>query len=158
MNLIEIIKYDLNLIEQWRYSGEVVLRKPDRVVIEAYFDRSDVQVANLLLAQHDRFLEIYFQDRWYNIYQVYAGNSSQLKGWYCNITRPPRLTDTEISYIDLALDLVVLPNGEQTVLDADEFQQLELRDHEKKQALSALKELQALFHQNQAAFNIIDLS
>jgi protein associated with RNAse G/E len=158
MNSIEIIKYDLNHIEQWRYSGKVVLRKPGRVIIEAYFDRSDVQVAGLLLSRHDRFLEIYFQDRWYNIYQVYAGNSSRIKGWYCNITRPPILTKTEISYIDLALDLVVLPDGEQTVLDANEFEQLDLQDHEKKQALAALEELQALVHQNYTSFNIIELN
>ena len=53
-----------------------------------------------------------------------------------------------ISYVDLALDLWVAPDGTQTVLDKDEFAALDLDEDTRLQAWSALQELQILFAEN----------
>jgi protein associated with RNAse G/E len=54
----------------------------------------------------------------------------------------------EISYVDLALDLWVAPDGTQTVLDENEFAGLDLDSETRCQARAALKELQAHFSNN----------
>ncbi|MCX6034611.1 MAG: DUF402 domain-containing protein [Chloroflexi bacterium] len=53
-----------------------------------------------------------------------------------------------LSYMDLALDLWVAPDGMQTVLDEDEFAALDLDAETRQQALAALEELQKLFAAN----------
>ena len=53
----------------------------------------------------------------------------------------------EISYVDLALDLIVFPDGRQLVLDKDEFTSLEIPEHIRRNALSALTDLQTKFSQ-----------
>jgi protein associated with RNAse G/E len=53
-----------------------------------------------------------------------------------------------ISYIDLALDLWVTPDGKQAVLDEDEFSQMELDEQTRAQVYSALAELQAFFRES----------
>ena len=68
-----------------------------------------------------------------------------MKGWYCNITEPAEILDGAVSYMDLAIDLLVYPDGRQLVLDMDEFAALELTDYQRHKALDALKELQHLF-------------
>jgi len=54
----------------------------------------------------------------------------------------------EISYVDLALDLWVAPDGTQTVLDENEFAALNLDTETRYQARAALEELQARFLNN----------
>ena len=72
---------------------------------------------------------------------------NQFKGWYCNIGKPAIIEDDFISYVDLALDLWVSANGEQTVLDEDELDALNLDDDLKQKAYDGLKELQQLIKQ-----------
>ncbi len=68
-----------------------------------------------------------------------------LKGWYCNVGKPAVIEDGILSYVDLALDLWVSPDGKQTVLDEDEFKALELDEELKAGALKGLDELKELF-------------
>jgi protein associated with RNAse G/E len=55
------------------------------------------------------------------------------------------IRDDSISYIDLALDLWVTPDGQQTILDEDEFAGLDLDGKTTTQALAALGSLQSWF-------------
>ena len=97
--------------------------------------------------QGDRFIETYYTDRWYNIFEVHDREDDRLKGWYCNIAKPAVMEAGErISYVDLALDLWVAPDGTQTVLDEDEFAALALDAETRSKALRGLEELQALFY------------
>ncbi len=70
--------------------------------------------------------------------------SEVIKGWYCNVCYPPEIVDGEIRYVDLALDLLVYPDGTQQVLDEDEFESLNLPPEVEEQALRALEELKRL--------------
>ena len=50
-----------------------------------------------------------------------------------------------VSYRDLALDLLVFPDGKQIVLDEDEFEALQIPQADKDEAIAALRELQLKF-------------
>jgi predicted RNA-binding protein associated with RNAse of E/G family len=53
--------------------------------------------------------------------------------------------DGIVWYIDLALDLWVSATGEQTVLDEDEFEKLDLSEELRSGALNGLNQLKQLF-------------
>jgi len=129
----------------WQYEGQVLRREPNAIVLEAYFNRPDMPFMDVVLKENDRFVETFYSDRWYNIFEIYDRDDGKLKGWYCNVGRPAVHTDGAVSYVDLALDLWVSADGKQSVLDEDEFNDLSLSDSERENALNALAELQRLF-------------
>ena len=131
-------------VETWRYAGEVLAFRGDRVILEALFNRADLPFLDLTLARGDRFTEAYFSDRWYNIYEIHDGRTSQLKGWYCNVSYPAEFSPGQVDYVDLALDLWVYPSGRQVILDEDQFTALVLSEPARIHARQALGELQHL--------------
>jgi predicted RNA-binding protein associated with RNAse of E/G family len=142
---ITVLKLDPQGRETWRYHAQVIQSLPDRVVLEAHFDREDRQFHGMPLRRGDRFLETYFTDRWYNIYEIHAREDDTLRGWYCNVGKPALLDGDCLSYVDLALDLLVFPDGRQVVLDEDEFISQDLSAADRLQALAALEELKRIF-------------
>jgi len=140
-----IIKNDHLGQEVWHYDGLLLERSQKGLLFEARFNRSDLEFNGMLLKEKDLFLELYLYDKYFNIYQIYDRDSGALKGWYCNVTRPIRIGDNQISYDDLALDLLVFPDGRRMVLDEDEFEELSLDEDLRDRALSGLKELLTLF-------------
>ena len=145
MPAIIVLKLDAQGRETWRYHGEVVRSLADRVVLEAHFDREDRLFHGMPLRRGDRFVETYFTDRWYNIYEIHAREDDSLRGWYCNVGKPALLDGDCLSYVDLALDLLVFPDGRQVVLDEDEFLKLDISPADRQQALAALAELKQVF-------------
>ncbi len=146
-SLISIVKQNLQGQETWRYQGRIVSHEGRRIVLEAFFDREDMNFHGMLLCRGDRFLETYYTDRWYNIFEIFSRTDGNLRGWYCNVSTPARLSDGMLTYRDLALDLLVFPDGRQIVLDEDEFDGLELSAHDRQQARTALQLLQDQFAQ-----------
>lgn len=142
---VDVIKRNTENKETWRYSGQVLRRWPNAVLLEARFNREDTPFHGIILRRDDRFVEIYYSDRWYNIFEIHDRGDDHLKGWYCNVCRPAEFADGQISYVDLALDLLVYPDGRQLVLDEDEFAALRLDEASLAKALASLRDLQALF-------------
>jgi uncharacterized protein len=140
-----VIKCNVSGEETWRYPARVLRRKPGAVLIEAFFNRPDTPFHGIMLGQGDRFIEAYYSQRWYNLYEIHDRNDDRLKGWYCNVTLPAQIDEDRISYVDLALDLLVYPDGKQLVLDEDEFGELEITPEIRTQALNALQALRVLF-------------
>ena len=132
----------------WEYKGVVLRREPNLVVLEALFNRPDMPFMDVVFKQNDRFVETFYNDRWYNIFEIYDRDDRQIKGWYCNIGKPALIEEDVVSYMDLALDLWVSVNGTQTVLDEDEFNELNLNEELKTGALKGLEELKLLFKNN----------
>ena len=145
MNQIQVLKLDLSGAVVWKYAGTVIRRRPHRVTLEAPFDIDRVPVADAVLRRGDRFVETYYDRRMYNVFRVFDGPRGPLKGWYCNISRPALLGSTTVSWVDLALDLWVGPDGAQFVLDQNEFDALELSLPERHEALATLAALQRTF-------------
>lgn len=143
---LTVIKLDYLGRETWRYNGQLIERGENHIILKAYFDHQEYSFEGLLLRKGDLFIESFFNDRWYNIFEIYNAIDEKLKGWYCNIGWPASFQNHTISYRDLALDLLVFPNGNQTILDRDEFEALPLSRNVRQQAESALKNLQEYFN------------
>jgi len=142
---IIVIKKNVEGQETWRYSGRVLERRANWLRLEAFFNRPDTPFHGVLLANGDRFIETYYTDRWYNIFEIHDRRTDELKGWYCNVTRPAVIEPGQLSYVDLALDLLVYPDKRMLVLDEDEFARLPLDESTIRQARSSLDELIQLF-------------
>ena len=145
MRTITVIKQNYLGQETLRYPGKLLKLVPHEIVIEAYFDRDETMVEGIILNRGDRFIESYYDNRWYNIFEIRDRVDDHIKGWYCNICYPTAINEDSIAYRDLALDLLVYPDGNQLVLDEDEFSSLPLPPKVQTAARQALHELQLLF-------------
>lgn len=143
---IKVIKQDYAGRAVLQYTGSVLARHEDRIVIEAFFDRESTPVDEIILCHGDRFIETYFSDRWFNIYEIHEQKDQAIKAWYCNVSFPAEISNEAVYYRDLALDLLVYPDGRQTVLDKEEFTRLPISEDVRSQALRALEHLQKRFN------------
>ncbi len=139
---MKVLKKNLADEVTWQYEGVVLSREENAVTLEALFNRDDMPFMDIVLKRNDRFVETFYSDRWYNIFEIYDRDDNQFKGWYCNIGKPAIFDDDSISYVDLALDLWVSADGKQTILDEDELEELNLEEELKKKVYESLKELQ----------------
>lgn len=146
---LEILKLDITRRETWRYPARLLVREPNAVIIEAFFNRDDLPFNGITLGRGDRFVEKFFADRWYNIFEIHDRQDDRLKAWYCNVCLPSEIQERHVAYVDLALDLLVFSDGRQIVLDEDEFDLLPLDEHTRKKALEALVELQYIMRSPQ---------
>ena len=151
-NQVVVIKLSPARQEIWRYTGTILKREPHVVQLEALFNREDMLFHGIVLGKGDRFVEIFYDDRWYNIFEIHDREDGRLKGWYCNICLPAEFMEGEVRYVDLALDLLVYPDGNQLVLDEDEFEMMQLEAEIQTQARSALRDLQTLFSRLKGVF------
>jgi len=133
------------------YPGRVLRRDGHTVVLRTGWDRAPLDLGFVVLEPGDRWTEYFYDDRWYNIFEICASDG-RLKGWYCNVTRPARIGAGEVAAEDLALDLWVGPDGETRVLDEDEFAALGLNPVEREAARRALAELEAMVAQGMDPF------
>lgn len=143
-NKVIIIKLNTQFKETWRYIGHILKQGSNSLLIEAYFNRKSLSFHGITLKKNDRFIEVYYNDRWYNIFEIHDRNDDHLKAWYCNVSTPAVFSPGQITYVDLALDVLAFPNGNYLVLDKDEFKALPLEDKTRAKALDALDTLIAM--------------
>ncbi len=110
----------------YTWSGHVAEVDREKLVIEAVFQAGHRDLGYVVFEMGDLFFEFYYFQRWFNIEQVYS-TDGDLKGWYCNIAMPPAISDYEISFVDLAADVFVYPDGRYLLLDQEEFE-ADIRD------------------------------
>lgn len=142
---MKVLKKDLADEVTWQYEGVELHRDENSITVEAFFNRDDMPFQEIVLKRNDRFVETFYTDKWYNIFEIYDRDDGKLKGWYCNITKPAVIEDGQVSYVDLALDLWVSADGRQTVLDEDELEELTLDVELKRKAFAGLRELKQYF-------------
>jgi predicted RNA-binding protein associated with RNAse of E/G family len=140
---MKVLKKNLADEVTWQYEGVVLSRDENSVTLEALFNRDDMLFMDIVLKRNDRFVEKFYSDRWYNIFEIYDRDDNRFKGWYCNIGKPAIIADDCVSYVDLALDLWVSVDGKQTVLDEDELEDLNLDGALKQKAYDGLAELKS---------------
>jgi hypothetical protein len=155
--MTDITVYKCNHLGEvvYSYRGQVVEDGPGRVCLQAPFSRPDVDLGYVVMRQGDLFTEWYFADRWYNVFQIADVDTAQLKGWYCNITRPARISADTVSADDLQLDVFVSPDGTLILLDEDEFDALNLSAEERMEALRAVEAIRTAVNERTAPFNQI---
>jgi len=152
------LKLDHEGKEVWRYNGAVLERTSTSIQLEAFFNRDRVDLNYVVFERGDRFVEYFYTDRWYNIFAVYAAQSNQLKGWYCNFARPAVIADDRLQQEDLALDLWVYPDRRMLVLDEDEFAALPLLAVEREAVSAALTELQKRVSEACPPFDVLSVN
>ena len=145
---IKVLKKNLAGEVTWEYEGVVLRREENAVILEAPFNRDDIPFMGIVLKRNDRFVETFYTDKWYNIFEIYDRDDGLLKGYYCNIGKPAVIEDGVVTYVDLALDLWVAVDGKQTVLDEDEFEEMQSDADTRARARAALEELKARFNHN----------
>jgi hypothetical protein len=152
MSQVTVRKLDHTGQEVFSYPGRVLQRDGSAIALRTFWDRASLDIGYVVLEPGDRWTERFYADRWYNIFEIRA-DSGRLKGWYCNVTRPARITASEVTAEDLALDLWVAPNGDMLTLDEDEFAELPLSSTERERARHALVELQTQVAQRVPPFD-----
>src|SRR5919109_171181 len=108
---IKVLKKNLSGEVVYEYEGELLHRDENSVTLEALFNRDDMPFMDVIFKKNDRFVEYYYSNRWYNIFEIHDRDDDSLKGWYCNIGMPAVIEDGIVSYVDLALDLWVSLDG-----------------------------------------------
>ncbi len=145
MSEVTVVKCNHLGEEVFRWSAKVLERRATHVLVEAQFGLENHFMGEISLEPGDRFLETYYSDRWYNHYEVHARQDDRLKCWYCNLAYPADLGEETITFRDLALDLLVLPDGRQQILDESEFEALDISPEDRQKTLTALNELKSEF-------------
>ncbi len=153
---LTVKKLNLNRELVIAYEGTVIARTADTIVLEACFQRETLDLGYAVFEHHDRFVEHFFADRWYNIFEIHSVQDDHLKGWYCNIAQPAVFGENVIEQIDLALDVWIDPDGAYRVLDQDEFAALELDRATRLRAQQAVNELIYLLYHRAAPFTSIN--
>jgi protein associated with RNAse G/E len=138
------------------YEGVILLEEPGHVLVHARWERGAMDLGYVVFAPGDHFFEHYYSERWYNIFEVRSA-AGELKGWYCNITRPALFEGQMVTSEDLELDLFVAPDRKSMLrLDLEEFEALTLDVAEPKAydaALKALHELEEMTRLGAPPFN-----
>ncbi|HMK07956.1 MAG TPA: DUF402 domain-containing protein [Anaerolineales bacterium] len=138
---ITVRKFDITGREMWRWPATLRQAGADTLVVLANFNAGEAEFFGLSFRRGDLLLETYHRDRWYNVFAVYDASASGFKGWYCNIARPAIWQDGEIQWVDLGLDVVVLPDRRAALLDQEEFAALDLSLEDRAAARAAADEL-----------------
>jgi len=152
MEQVTVRKLDHTGRQVIAYRGEVLRREDDAVVLRTTWDRPPLDLGFVVFETGSRWTEYFYAGQWYNIFEICASDG-RLQGWYCNITRPARISDDEVAAEDLALDLWVAADGEMLVLDEDEFAALTLSSEEREAAQDALAKLKAMVLQKVPPFD-----
>lgn len=94
------------------------------IEIRATWTLRDVELGGLPFRIGDEMREYFSPRHPFNAFAVYAPDGT-FRGWYGNVTRTPRLRQQGeglvLTWPDLVLDVVVLPDGTVTLLDEEEM-------------------------------------
>jgi len=119
--MVTVRKHDWHGRFRYAWQGLLLERTPDYLVLDAVWQGpGEPRVGAVQFNLGDRFLEYYYPERPYAIWQVERPDGG-VKGWYCNIGSPLREDGDTLSFDDLLLDVLVYPDGRYEVLDEDEY-------------------------------------
>ncbi len=137
------------------YAGQIVYQDEQVVVARCPWPSSrSVPIGPSMVGPGDIFMEHYYRAHWFNIFAIYD-SLGVLKSWYCNITRLAEILADEIHWQDLALDLLVLPDGTEVELDRHEFEAIHPSPEVREQAEQALATLHRWVRERHPPFTAI---
>lgn len=107
----------------------------------------------------DGLLEIYFRNRWYNVWHI-CEQTSNINLMYSNLAMPVTRTASGIEWIDLDLDYRVHMDGRIERLDEEEYRtriiSMGYSAAVQAQVQAACAEIEALYQQRADPFNYAD--
>ncbi|NOK62111.1 MAG: DUF402 domain-containing protein [Chloroflexi bacterium AL-W] len=128
------------------YQGELISDEHGHILIHARWERPNLDLGYMTFETGDHFYEHYYTNHWFNIFEI-RSDTQELKGWYCNVTRPVHIEGDVVYSEDLALDLFVSPDRQTCLrLDEDEFEALGLAVSDTTTYHAALHALAELEH------------
>lgn len=107
----------------YAWQGAVTAREGGHVTLRAEWKGpGTVHVAEgVVFEAGDIFYEHYYDGKPYGLWQVLTPDEAALKCWYCNISTPAEISGESITFRDLLLDVLLLPDGSVQVLDRDDL-------------------------------------
>ncbi|WP_416963377.1 DUF402 domain-containing protein [Streptomyces sp. Agncl-13] len=128
-----------------RYAADLLFDDGTRLAVRAPWAGDGVRDFGFVRFERgDVFTEYYWRDRWFAVKEVRDG-TGELKGWYCDVTRPATLSGTELVVEDLDLDLWISADGTDVRrLDEDEFEESGLTESDPAAAAAAVAALDEL--------------
>jgi len=123
------------------YLGQRVYADEQKAIARcAWGAQSMHDLGPFALCPGDIMIETFYAQEWFNVFAIYY-QTGRFKGWYCNITLPTMIENSAIDWYDLALDLLILPNGRMVELDRDEFEEMVVDAATRDRANQAMAEL-----------------
>jgi len=147
--------------EAARWPVEVASVPPGWVVVNTAWQGGHLDLGYMVWDNGDVFREYYSLEQPLNAFAVFASGGQQFKGWYCNISFPCRIEGDTLSWQDLYLDVISLPDGEVLVLDEDELAAsgLETRDPKTyRMILNTRDRLLTMIAEHAYPFSDVDIS
>lgn len=133
------IRYDSKVVDH--HCKQLNVQKHSAVLFHI-IEESFTMIANqtrLTIPKGSYTIAYYWKSRPYNLY-FWRDNKGNYLGSYFNIVKNTRINNDLVSFEDLIIDIMVLPNGEYFILDENELPE-SIENFENgfvKQALSTL--------------------
>lgn len=98
-----------------------LLIEPDRRAVLRYVIPRErrLEGTDLVLVPGTVTIAHYWSDRPYNVYHWL--DRGRTLGYYCNVAEATTISEEEVSYTDLVVDVLIDPTGITTVLDEEEL-------------------------------------
>ena len=116
---VRVLKYDGTEYRRW--TARRSRRQGSLLVLDAEFEYDVHHDLLGAIQSGTRTIEYYWLDRWYNVLK-FLNDDATTRHFYCNITTPPKLETQTLTYIDLDIDVLALPDFSYQILDLDEFE------------------------------------
>ncbi|MEK5483002.1 DUF402 domain-containing protein [Viridibacillus sp. FSL R5-0888] len=135
------IRYDSTVVE---YSCILLKAQNQNFVLFHEIMDSFTMIANqtkLTISKGSYTIAYYWKNRPYNLY-IWRDNKGNYIGSYFNIVKNTYMIDNLVSFEDLIIDILVLPNGDYFILDEDELPEPlnQFEDGSVQQTLNSLTE------------------
>lgn len=114
------IRYNSTIVD---YNCLLLEKQSQSIVLFHEVQYSFTMTANdtkLTIPKGSYTIAYYWRDRPYNLY-VWRDIKGKYLGSYFNIVKNTQIKDGVVSFEDLIIDIMVLPNGEYFILDEDEL-------------------------------------
>jgi predicted RNA-binding protein associated with RNAse of E/G family len=117
-----IVEYNCNLLERHKDSMILLYRVAQTFTIPA-------SSTELVVPKGSYTIAYYWKNRPYNVY-ILRNEAGGFIGAYFNIVRNTLITEMMVSFEDLIIDVLVLPDGRTFILDEEELpESLDLFEH-----------------------------
>ena len=122
-----VVKLAPDGTEAARYVAHMLAEpvSPPWLALGTTWIRDPVHLDGLNFLPGDTMLEYFSPAHWFNAFAVY-GPDGEHRGWYANVTYPatidPATNPPTLTWHDLYLDVVLLPDGELTTRDEEELE------------------------------------
>lgn len=123
----DVIKLRPDGAEATRYRAVVEPEKLPEfwLAVRAEWVFTRVESHGLVFEPGDSLVEYFSGEHWYNAFRVEAPDG-RVRGWYGNVTYPTAITakpNRSVTWHDLYLDVIALPDGQVILCDEDELEE-----------------------------------